>query len=344
MRQSRFLSVSLRPAARAVCAAAGAIFILAAPAAIGADVGHNRSGVGAAPDGDTNPATNSTVLKAKIGDDGRHNRNGIGADPDGDTNPATNSTILKAKIGDAAEAAYDATYTVITFEPPPGKHNGAIRKQYLTDSGGVWFSRGLDWQICEGQRYFEYDTRCTYLSPPSGSFAAVYEDEFNRPLRIRFKNPVCASAVAVYPTGGEEGELFELTMQPFDSDENELDEASTKFKWTQDTFRWRLGVHAYFLDQPAARVDVSIRSLKKGNKRNPVSFLIDDLAYIENTHLDTVVEENSCATMLAEIKAEITETGASPDGDEHDGDDLEYDINDDDHGDHDEDDGEASDI
>ena len=207
--------------------------------------------------------------------------NGVGPDPDGDTNPATNTRAV-SKIGDAAEAAFDPPYQVVTFEAPPGGHNDVIRKEY-EDKFGVTFSRGLNRQICEGQRYFQYNSQCTYLRAPSGQYAAVYQDDFSRPLRIRFAEPVCVAAMAIYPTGGKEGEVFEVTLQGYDANEQKLDAAKAKFTWTKDTFRWRHMAGAYFLGQKAQRVDVSMRSLDPKEKGKVVRFLLDDVAFIEES-------------------------------------------------------------
>jgi len=220
--------------------------------------------------------------------------NGIGPDPDGDTNPATNTHAI-SKIGDAAEAAFDPPYRVVTFEAPPGSHDDKIRKQY-DDNFGVSFSRGLSRQICEGQRYFQYNSQCTYLRAPSGQYAAVYEDEYKRPLRIRFAEPVCVAAMAIYPTGGKEGEEFEVTLQGYDADENKLDPATLKFSWTKDT-------GAYFLQERANRVDVSMKSLDNKEKGKPVRFLIDDVAYVEE----------SCSEAIASVADAPPATSASDD-------------------------------
>lgn len=206
--------------------------------------------------------------------------NGVGPDPDGDTNPATNTRAI-SKIGDAAEAAFDPPYQVVTFEAPPGRHNDVIRKDYQKDFG-VTFSRGLNRQICEGQRYFQYNSQCTYLRAPSGQYAAVYQDDYSRPLRIRFAQPVCVAAMAIYPTGGKEGETFEVTLQGYDANDQKLDAAKVKFKWTKDTFRWRHMAGAYFINQKAQRVDVSMRSLDPRERGKIVRFLLDDVAFIES--------------------------------------------------------------
>lgn len=207
------------------------------------------------------------------------NRNGIGPDPDGDTNPATNTRIF-SKIGDEAEAAFDPPYQVVTFEAPPGRHLEKIRNQYGDDLG-VKFSRGLTRQICEGQRYFQYDSQCTYMRAPSGRFAAAYRDDFSRPLRIRFDQPVCVAAMAIYPTGGKEGERFEVTLQGYDENENALSPAKISFQWTKDTFRWRHMAGAFYPNRQASRVDVSMKSLDPKERNKIVRFLIDDVAFIE---------------------------------------------------------------
>lgn len=219
--------------------------------------------------------------------------NGAGPDPDGDSNPATNTRLL-VKIGDGAEAALDPPFKIITFEAPPGGHGDVIRKQY-EKKYGVAFSRGLKRQICEGQRYFQYNSECTYLRAPSGRFAAVYRDDWGRPLRIRFSRPVCAAALALYPTGGKEGEAYKVTLRPYADDETELPKVDFEFTWTNDTFRWRMMAGAYFLDRKAARLDVNIESKK--DKKKIVRFLIDDVAAIED---DPATPADECALWLAD--------------------------------------------
>jgi hypothetical protein len=216
--------------------------------------------------------------------------NGYGADPDGDSNPAVNTQLI-VKIGDAAEASLDPPFRVVTFEAPPGSHGDSIRMQYA-DNYGVWFSRGLSRQICEGQRYFRYDSQCTYMRAPSGKYAALYDDAWGRPLRVRYSDPVCAAAFAIYPTGGEEGERFKITLQPYADDETKLTPVDYYFNWTQDTFRWRLMAEAFFLDQKANRVDVNIES--KTHKEKVVRFLVDDVAYVSD----------ECAQRLVDVAAE----------------------------------------
>lgn len=221
--------------------------------------------------------------------------NGAGPDPDGDSNPATNTRLL-VRIGDAAEAALDPPFRVITFEAPPGGHGDVIRKQYQ-EKYGVTFSRGLKRQICEGQRYFQYNSECTYLRAPSGDYAAVYRDDWGRPLRIRFERAVCAASLAIYPTGGKEGEEYIITLQPYAGDDHPLKKVTVPFKWTHDTFRWRMMAGAYFTDLRATRVDVSIESRRKKSKNKIVRFLIDDVASIEDSP-STPADE--CANWLAE--------------------------------------------
>lgn len=236
--------------------------------------------------------------------------NGIGPDPDGDTNPAT-KTIGLSKIGDAAEASFDPPYRVVTFEAPPGSHNDNIIKQY-TDKFGVSFSKGLSRQICEGQRYNKYDSKCTYLRAPSGQFAAAYHDEYDRPLRIDFNQPVCLAAMAIYPTGGKEGEEFEVTLQGYDTAENKLEPAKLQFSWTKDTFRWRHMAGAHFVDERANRIDVSMKSLDSKEQGKPVRFLIDDVAFIETACSD-VADTVTTESLIAD-ETETAETQTSSDG------------------------------
>ena len=221
--------------------------------------------------------------------------NGIGLDPDGDSNPATN-TRLFMRIGDDAEAKLDPPFQIVTFEAARSQHNKPVPEEAV---GGhvVKFSKGLNRQLCKGQLYFRYDTQCTYMAAPSGEMAALYSDDWGRPLRIRFDAPVCAAALALYPTGGKEGEEYRVTFQPYNSAERPLTPASFRFSWTNDTFRWRMMAGAYFLNEKAQRVDVNISSVT--NPKKVVRFLIDDVAFINN----------DCTTTLADINAEV---GAPP--------------------------------
>ena len=208
--------------------------------------------------------------------------NGIGADPDGDSNPAT-VTKRAYRGGAEAEAELDPPFQIITFEPPPGKHGIAIAKQYKK-TFGVEFSKGVQLQVCEGQRYFQYNSACTYLAPPSGKYAGVYSDDFRRPLQVKFDAPVCAASLGVYPTGGKEGERFRATIEFFEKDGEDmasLGRETTDFTWTRNTFRWRVFVEKFLEGDAADLIEVSIRSLD--NRSSNVSFLIDDLAFIEST-------------------------------------------------------------
>lgn len=222
--------------------------------------------------------------------------NGTGADRDGDSNPAVNTRLI-ARIGDAAEAALDPPFRIVTFEAPPGDHNDVIRDQYF-GGFGVKFSNGLKRQICKGQRYFRYDTECTYMAAPSGKYAAVYRDDWRRPLRIGFDKPACAAALAIYPTGGDEDEPFEITLQPYAADETKLASVKYQFTWTHDTFRWRLMAGAFFVGQKATRLDVNIKSQK--TEKKIVRFLIDDVAFIAD----------DCVVALADIAAETAPASA----------------------------------
>ena len=217
----------------------------------------------------------------------QRNENGYGPDPDGDTNPATMTQAI-ARIG-ASDMKLDPRFTVITFEPPPGAHNKAIRNQY-TDKYGVSFSKGLKWQICDDQRFFQYDSLCTYIRPPSGIFAAYYRDDLQTPLEVKFKKPVCAAALSVYPTGGKEGEKFKVTLAAKKADGSPAGSANVTFAWTQNTFRWRVMAGGFFLNAPAHAIDVTVASADKPSE--VIHFVMDDLAYIET----------GCAEALEDIK------------------------------------------
>lgn len=216
--------------------------------------------------------------------------NGAGYDADGDTNPAVNTKLI-ARIGDAAEAALDPPFKIITFEAGAGHHGDVIRAEKI-DNRTVRFSPGLKRQLCTGQHYFDYDTECTYMAAPSGKFAAVYRDEFHRPLEIEFEQPVCAAAIAIYPTGGGEGETFKVVLAPFDEYGGALEKVEYEFNWTRDTFRWRLMAGAFFLEAKAKRLAVNVES-KKDKSKN-VRFLIDDVAFIED----------GCGLAIDDINAE----------------------------------------
>ncbi|MBI1366732.1 MAG: hypothetical protein GC153_12360 [Alphaproteobacteria bacterium] len=225
-------------------------------------------------------------------------RNGVGADPDGDTNPATN-TGLTVSIGDAAEAAFDPPFRVITFEAPPGGNGDVIKSQYEARYG-VTFSAGLKRQICEGRRYFRYDSQCTYLRAPSGKYAALYRNDWGYPLQIRFTKPVCVAALAIYPTGGAEGQRYRITLQPYAADGSKLKRLSFYLTWTENTFRWRAMAEARFSVR-ASRLDVNVTSLH--NKYGSVRFLIDDLATISG---------DDCGPSPVDVAAGAASRSAAP--------------------------------
>jgi hypothetical protein len=213
--------------------------------------------------------------------------NGYGSDPDGDTNPATRTRAI-ANVG-ATDIKLDPRFTVMTFEPPPGAHNGRIGNQYA-ETYGVGFSKGLKWQICDGQRYYQYDSLCTYIRPPSGAFAAYYRDDWKRPLTVTFGKPVCAVMMSVYATGGKEGEKFKVTLNAKKANGDSAGEANVTFAWTQDTFRWRVMAGGFFLKEDASSVDVTVARVE--NAGDVLQFLIDDLAFVES----------GCQAVLDEIK------------------------------------------
>lgn len=224
-------------------------------------------------------AAGAFAASAALAQGGQFHENGIGPDPDRDSNPATRTFAL-ASIG-AEDARLDPRFSVISFEPPPGRHADKIGDQYA-ERNGVVFSKGLKRQICEeGQRYFRYDTLCSYVAPPSGAYAAHYRTDRRDPLIVSFKTPVCAAALSIYPIGGREGERFEATLTPY-AGERRLTPAKVRFAWTQDTFRWRTMVGGFFLDQSADRVEIMIKSRDPvARNADIVQFLIDDFGTIE---------------------------------------------------------------
>lgn len=224
-------------------------------------------------------AAAGVLASSALAQGGQFHENGIGPDPDRDSNPATRTFAL-ASIG-AEDARLDPRFRVISFEPPPGHHGDKIRQEYV-ERYGVGFSDGLKRQVCEeGQRYFRYDTLCTYIAPPSGAYAAHYRTDRRDPLSVTFQKPVCAAALSIYPIGGREGERFEATLTPYAGD-RKLKPAQVRFAWTQDTFRWRTMVGAFFLDQSADRVEIMIKSRDPiARKADIVQFLIDDFGTIE---------------------------------------------------------------
>ena len=209
--------------------------------------------------------------------------NGVGLDPDGDSNPATDTSSLSGGLsisGPGAVLDEDAPYAVIDFEAPPGAHGDDLSSQYKDDFG-VSFGPGLTRQICEGQRRFAYDTLCTYEAAPSGSYAAGYVNDLNAPFEITFDRPVCVVAMAIYPTGGKEGEPFKLTIKAWDEAGASLSPVAVEFAWTQNTVRWRHMAGAYYLDRRASKISLRMESLDGKEKRDILRFLIDDLAVIE---------------------------------------------------------------
>lgn len=205
--------------------------------------------------------------------------NGVGVDGDGDTNPVTNTRAI-SRIGNAAAASFDPPYQVVTFEEQGAKHDQKLKNDFKDDYG-VTFGDGVRRQLCKGQRYFQYNSHCTYRRAPSGKFAALYESEFGRPLSVAFDTPVCVAAMAIYPTGGKEGERYQVTLQGTDALGTALKPATTKFLWTKDTFRWRHMAGAYFMDKRAAKLEVSVKSLDRPKKN--VRFLIDDVAFVTHS-------------------------------------------------------------
>ncbi|MEM9617092.1 MAG: hypothetical protein AAF936_03950 [Pseudomonadota bacterium] len=222
--------------------------------------------------------------------------NGIGPDPDNDTNPATNTGAISI-VGDAALAADDPPYSVITFEAPPGRHGDIIETTYKNDLG-VSFGPGLTRQVCDGQDFYQYNSMCTYAAAPSGKFSAGYLSYLNQPLRIEFERPVCVVTMAIYPTGGKEGEPFEFTIEGWTNDGVELPAAKAEFEWTKDTVRWRHMAGAYFLDEPATKIAISMKSKDAVESKKVLRYLIDDLAFVET----------NCDEALASIAEQAGDT------------------------------------
>ena len=171
-------------------------------------------------------------------------------------------------------------YTVITFEAPPGKHGDVIVNSYKEEYGVRFFPK-VTRQICDGVQRFRFDSMCTYEAAPSGSYAVGYMDHLNRPLEVEFENPVCVVTMAIYPTGVREGEKFELTIEGWDEAGEPLDTAVVDFDWTKDTVRWRHMAGAYYLNEPASKIAISMTSHDDEEQGEVLRYLIDDLALVE---------------------------------------------------------------
>lgn len=222
--------------------------------------------------------------------------NGIGPDADNDSNPATITGAISI-VGDAALAENDPPYAVITFEPPPGGHGDVINNDFA-ESLGVTFGDGLSRQICDGQDYFQYNTMCTYAAAPSGKYAAGYFNYLNRPLEIEFERPVCVVTMAIYPTGGKEGEPFEFKIEGWTEEGVKLADAKAEFEWTKNTVRWRHMAGAYFLDEPVTKIALSMKSKDATQTKKILRYLVDDFAFVEN----------NCDEALAQIAEQAGDT------------------------------------
>lgn len=238
--------------------------------------------------------------------------NGIGPDSDHDSNPATDTRVI-AFLSDAALASADPPHEVITFEPPPGKHGEAIRQDYYNHYG-VRFGRGLSWQICTGKRLFAYDTMCTYEAPTSGKYSAGYLNYLNSPLSIEFDRPVCVVTMSIYPTGGKEGEPFSFIIQGWSESGEKLSESKAEFKWTNDTVRWRNMAGAYFVDQRAKKITVSMISNDPREAKETLRYLIDDFAFVAdgcNAALDNI-EQRTGIDLRASLDGDGAEAHPTP--------------------------------
>jgi|GEM_PF-1427907 len=244
--------------------------------------------------------------------------NGIGPDPDRDSNPATDTRVIPF-IGDAEAAGDDPPHAVITFEPPPGKHGEAIRQDYAKDFG-VKFGKGLSWQICSGKRLFYYDTMCTYEAPTSGTYSAGYLNYLNSPLSIEFEKPVCVVTMSIYPTGGKEGEPFEFKIVGWTAEGEKLSEATADFEWTNNTVRWRNMAGAYFVDQRAKKITISMRSKDASQVKDTLRYLIDDFAFVDDgcdTALDDI-ETRTGIDLRDGVEAAEEDANAAKDADYED--------------------------
>ena len=228
--------------------------------------------------------------------------NGVGVDLDGDTNPVTDVYGFFLG-GEQSDGALDPSFTVLDFEAPAREHGTTVRRiEHADGAGAASFSKGLSLQICEGPRHFEYNSMCTYLKPPSGDFAGFYRDEYKRPLRVRFDEPVCALSMAIYPTGGREGERFRAKMTFYRKSgdtEKSMGSKIIDFTWTENTFRWRSNIVALLEKRAAHRVDVQLYS--RDDKSSNVGMLIDDLAFID---YEKNGETGQCADVLEEFLAD----------------------------------------
>ncbi len=236
------------------------------------------------------------------GDDHGHgsgwvHENGIGPDPDGDSNPATDTRVTPF-VGRVLTDAEGSTFPVVHFEPPPGTHGEPIIQDYQEEYG-VKFGPGLSWQICEGQRHFQYNSMCTYEAPTSGRFAAGYRNRLNRPLAIEFDQPACLVTMSIYPTGAKQNESFAFEIKGWDADDRPLDVARVEFEWESETVIFDNIAGAHFVDTPAKRITVSMRSLDSHNPKNidTLRYLIDDLAFISGS-CEAAVDEVETRTGL----------------------------------------------
>lgn len=243
---------------------------------------------------------------------GQHNHNsgwvhenGIGPDPDNDSNPATITDVIPF-IGEVLVNSDGEKFPIIHFEPPPGTHGEPIRVDYEA-SHGVTFGPGLSWQICEGQRHFQYNSMCTYEAPTSGNFAAGYLNYLNRPLIIEFDKAVCLASMSIYPTGAVKNEPFLFTVEGWDDDNQLIATASKEFHWNKDTVRFKNLAGAYFASTPAKKISVSLKSLDPLQAGKTLRYLIDDLSFARGDCTDAVaVVEKRLGDKIVVIETPIT--------------------------------------
>ncbi|MEM9495697.1 MAG: hypothetical protein AAGA09_06800 [Pseudomonadota bacterium] len=226
---------------------------------------------------------------------GTVHENGIGADPDGDTNPATDTGAIS--IAGAGSETPDAGHrAVIRFEAPPDARNSGHGDQITDDYAeefGVTFFPKVTRQICAGVRHFRYDSACTYEAAPSGEYAAVYRDNLNRPLIVEFERPVCIVTMATYPTGGKENEPFSVEIQGWTEDGAPLEKVRADFVWNRQTVRWRQKIGAYYLEDRAKKIAVNMRSRDGSTARDVLRFLLDDFAFVDEGCADALQRINA---------------------------------------------------
>ncbi len=104
--------------------------------------------------------------------------------------------------------------------------------------------------------------------------------------------------MAIYPTGGKEGEPFEFKIEGWTEDGVKLTDAKAEFEWTKNTVRWRHMAGAYFLDEPVTKIAISMKSKDGSQAKKILRYLVDDFAFVEN----------NCDEALAQIAEQAGDT------------------------------------